>query len=212
MHPELVLILPMGLCEWYRCVCCPVGMVPKWDGRGECSLPSEDNKISFAKTLKGLCSWPEHAPRWLDWDRRDTCRDQHEWGTEAKNWAARAAYNNADIYLLDNPLSAVDAHTQASLFKAGFTWQLHPAIKFDCFHGLKFENISGWGRDEAVLHFLIWHDIIVVQDCVMEALADKMVVLVTHQVEFLPSINRIVVSIMWEIRCWDLGGCTVYYV
>ena len=48
-------------------------------------------------------------------------RDQHEWGTEAKNSAARAAYHNADIYLLDNPLSAVDAHTQASLFKAGFT-------------------------------------------------------------------------------------------
>lgn len=45
---------------------------------------------------------------------------------------------------------------------------------------------------------------IVVQDCMMEALADKTVVLVTHQVEFLPSVNRIVVSIMWEIRCWDM--------
>lgn len=38
----------------------------------------------------------------------------------------------------------------------------------------------------------------------MEALVDKTVVLVTHQVEFLPSVNRIVVSIMWEIRCWDM--------
>lgn len=37
----------------------------------------------------------------------------------------------------------------------------------------------------------------------MEVLADKTVVLVT-QVEFLPSVNRIVVSIMWEIRCWHV--------
>lgn len=30
---------------------------------------------------------------------------------------ARAVYNNADIYLLDDPLSAVDAHVGKDLFK-----------------------------------------------------------------------------------------------
>ena len=85
----------------------------------------------------------------------------------------------------------------------------HPAINFDCFMVWNWKHLRKniyaweWGRDEAVLAFLIWHDMIVVQDCMMEVLADKTVVLVT-QVEFLPSVNRIVVSIMWEIRCWHV--------
>ena len=55
IHAELVSIVPIGFCVWYHCVCCPVGMDPKWYGSEECSLPSEDNKISYAKTLEGLC-------------------------------------------------------------------------------------------------------------------------------------------------------------
>ncbi|WVZ97941.1 hypothetical protein U9M48_043439, partial [Paspalum notatum var. saurae] len=53
---------------------------------------------------------------------------------------ARALYQNADIYLLDDPFSAVDAHTATSLFN----------------------------------------------EYVMGALSDKTVLLVTHQVDFLP--------------------------
>ncbi|OVA11350.1 ABC transporter [Macleaya cordata] len=60
---------------------------------------------------------------------------------------ARAVYNDADIYLLDDPFSAVDAHTAASLFN----------------------------------------------DCVMGALKNKTVILVTHQVEFLAEADRILV-------------------
>ncbi|KAJ4767941.1 ABC transporter C family member 8 [Rhynchospora pubera] len=60
---------------------------------------------------------------------------------------ARAMYNDADIYLLDDPFSAVDAHTGAILF-----------------HG-----------------------------CVMSALENKTVILVTHQVEFLAKVDRILV-------------------
>uniref|UniRef100_A0A803M010 ABC-type xenobiotic transporter n=1 Tax=Chenopodium quinoa TaxID=63459 RepID=A0A803M010_CHEQI len=56
---------------------------------------------------------------------------------------ARALYLDADIYLLDDPFSAVDAHTAASLFN----------------------------------------------DYVMEALSEKTVLLVTHQVDFLPAFH-----------------------
>ncbi|CAL9180811.1 unnamed protein product [Musa hybrid cultivar] len=68
-------------------------------------------------------------------------------GQKQRIQLARAVYNDADIYLLDDPFSAVDAHTAAILF----------------------------------------------HDCVMSALEKKTVVLVTHQVEFLPETDRILV-------------------
>ncbi|TVU07887.1 hypothetical protein EJB05_41262 [Eragrostis curvula] len=64
-------------------------------------------------------------------------------GQKQRIQLARAVYNDADVYLLDDPFSAVDAHTAA--------------------------------------------------DCVMTALAEKTVVLVTHQVEFLTETDRILV-------------------
>ncbi|KAK2632784.1 hypothetical protein EUGRSUZ_L01082 [Eucalyptus grandis] len=66
-------------------------------------------------------------------------------GQKQRIQLARAVYNDADIYLLDDPFSAVDAHTAAMLFN----------------------------------------------DCVMGALENKMVILVTHQVEFLSDMDRI---------------------
>ncbi|KAG6395801.1 hypothetical protein SASPL_141930 [Salvia splendens] len=68
-------------------------------------------------------------------------------GQKQRVQLARAVYNDADIYLLDDPFSAVDAQTAASLFK----------------------------------------------DCVMTALAKKTVILVTHQVEFLTTVDNILV-------------------
>ncbi|KAI3979583.1 hypothetical protein MKX01_001775 [Papaver californicum] len=68
-------------------------------------------------------------------------------GQKQRIQLARAVYNDADIYLLDDPFSAVDAHTASTLFN----------------------------------------------DCVMEALATKTVILVTHQVEFLAEADRILV-------------------
>ncbi|KAH6790126.1 multidrug resistance-associated protein 6 [Perilla frutescens var. frutescens] len=68
-------------------------------------------------------------------------------GQKQRVQLARAVYNDADIYLLDDPFSAVDAHTAAALFN----------------------------------------------DCVMTALAKKTVVLVTHQVEFLNTVDNILV-------------------
>ncbi|XP_047182853.1 ABC transporter C family member 8-like [Vigna umbellata] len=68
-------------------------------------------------------------------------------GQKQRIQLARAVYNDADIYLLDEPFSAVDAHTAAILFK----------------------------------------------DCVMTALREKTVILVTHQVEFLSEVDTILV-------------------
>ncbi|XVF26934.1 hypothetical protein REPUB_Repub14bG0063100 [Reevesia pubescens] len=68
-------------------------------------------------------------------------------GQKQRIQLARAVYNDADIYLLDDPFSAVDAQTVAVLFN----------------------------------------------DCVMAALGKKTVILVTHQVEFLSEVDRILV-------------------
>ncbi|GAV84898.1 ABC_tran domain-containing protein/ABC_membrane domain-containing protein [Cephalotus follicularis] len=66
-------------------------------------------------------------------------------GQKQRIQLARALYQNADIYLLDDPFSAVDAHTATSLFN----------------------------------------------DYVMGALAGKAVLLVTHQVDFLPAFDTV---------------------
>ncbi|OMO66295.1 hypothetical protein COLO4_30639 [Corchorus olitorius] len=68
-------------------------------------------------------------------------------GQKQRIQLARAVYNDADIYLLDDPFSAVDAQTAAILFN----------------------------------------------DCVMDALGKKTVILVTHQVEFLSEVDMILV-------------------
>ncbi|GER46093.1 multidrug resistance-associated protein 5 [Striga asiatica] len=68
-------------------------------------------------------------------------------GQKQRVQLARALYHDADIYLLDDPFSAVDAHTGSELFK----------------------------------------------EYIMTALASKTVVFVTHQVEFLPAADLILV-------------------
>ncbi|VAH58260.1 unnamed protein product [Triticum turgidum subsp. durum] len=71
-------------------------------------------------------------------------------GQKQRIQLARAVYSDADVYLLDDPFSAVDAHTAATLFN-------------------------------------------------MAALEDKTVILVTHQVEFLSKVDRILVMEKGEI-------------
>ncbi|KAI4354324.1 hypothetical protein L6164_003194 [Bauhinia variegata] len=68
-------------------------------------------------------------------------------GQKQRIQIARALYQDADIYLLDDPFSAVDAHTGSHLFK----------------------------------------------ECLLRILSSKTVVYVTHQVEFLPSADLILV-------------------
>ncbi|KAI5400791.1 ATP-binding cassette sub- C member 8 [Lathyrus oleraceus] len=69
-------------------------------------------------------------------------------GQKQRIQLARAVYNDADIYLLDDPFSAVDAHQ------------------------LQYYSM---------------------EDCVMTALREKTVILVTHQVEFLSEVDTILV-------------------
>ncbi|XP_024018043.1 putative ABC transporter C family member 15 [Morus notabilis] len=85
-----------------------------------------------------------------------SCGDQTEIGERGINMSggqkqriqiARAVYHDADIYLLDDPFSAVDAHTGTQLFK----------------------------------------------ECLMGLLRDKTILFVTHQVEFLPAADLILV-------------------
>ncbi|KAI0500665.1 hypothetical protein KFK09_018881 [Dendrobium nobile] len=68
-------------------------------------------------------------------------------GQKQRIQIARAVYQDADIYLLDDPFSAVDAHTGNQLFK----------------------------------------------ECLMGILKDKTIFYVTHQVEFLPTADLILV-------------------
>nr|KYP56046.1 ABC transporter C family member 5 [Cajanus cajan] len=68
-------------------------------------------------------------------------------GQKQRIQLARALYQGTDIYLLDDPFSAVDAHTGSELFR----------------------------------------------EYVLTALADKTVIFVTHQVEFLPAADMILV-------------------
>ncbi|VAI82720.1 unnamed protein product [Triticum turgidum subsp. durum] len=72
-------------------------------------------------------------------------------GQKQRVQLARALYQNADIYLLDDPFSAVDAHTATSLFN------------------------------------------------VMGILSDKTVLLVTHQVDFLPVFDSILLMSDGEV-------------
>ncbi|KAK9911274.1 hypothetical protein M0R45_035195 [Rubus argutus] len=68
-------------------------------------------------------------------------------GQKQRIQIARAVYQDADIYLLDDPFSAVDAHTGTQLF----------------------------------------------EDCMMGILREKTTLYVTHQVEFLPAADLILV-------------------
>ncbi|XP_029126430.1 ABC transporter C family member 10 [Cajanus cajan] len=74
-------------------------------------------------------------------------------GQKQRIQLARALYQNADIYLLDDPFSAVDAHTATNLFN----------------------------------------------EYIMEGLAGKTVLLVTHQVDFLPAFDSVLLMSDAEI-------------
>ncbi|MBA0812242.1 hypothetical protein Gohar_026226, partial [Gossypium harknessii] len=127
-------------------------------------------------------------------------------GQKQRIQLARAVYNDADVYLLDDPFSAVDAHTASVLFNVRKLLHLvlalelsqsllllsHCSVMLSLFlqfnppynHHLYFHSLLP--TTESVLVFLSI-------DCVMTALEKKTVILVTHQVEFLSQVDRILV-------------------
>ncbi|KAL6564040.1 Multidrug resistance-associated protein 5 [Orobanche hederae] len=84
-------------------------------------------------------------------------------GQKQRLQLARALYQDADIYLLDDPFSAVDAYTGSELFKISSKLNLAKIIYVE------------------------------LQEYILTALATKTVVFVTHQVEFLPVADLILV-------------------
>lgn len=76
-------------------------------------------------------------------------------GQKARVNLARAVYKNCDIYLLDDPLSAVDTHVGKHIFK----------------------------------------------ECIQTFLADKVVVLVTHQLQILNNVQHVILMNEGQIKC-----------
>ncbi|XP_006589504.1 ABC transporter C family member 10-like isoform X1 [Glycine soja] len=103
-------------------------------------------------------------------------------GQKQRIQLARALYQNADIYLLDDPFSAVDAHTATNLFnvrKSSFLQVLHSYL--------------------GVIIFLLIDGFSTGQEYIMEGLAGKTVLLVTHQVDFLPAFDSVLLMSDGEI-------------
>lgn len=125
-------------------------------------------------------------------------------GQKQRIQLARAVYNDADLYLLDDPFSAVDAHTAATLFNVRL---MHQIFIF------KFLTLEGYCMCMQRLLYVQLHACTSIhgsfkqtensnhtprgnfQNCVMGALDNKTVILVTHQVEFLAEVDRILVMI-----------------
>ncbi|XP_057735804.1 ABC transporter C family member 10-like isoform X1 [Arachis stenosperma] len=97
-------------------------------------------------------------------------------GQKQRIQLARALYQNADIYLLDDPFSAVDAHTATNLFNV-----------ISNFFTSVFTNCNHW----FIALSRMKNGFEILQDYIMEGLAGKTVLLVTHQVDFLPAFDSV---------------------
>lgn len=86
-------------------------------------------------------------------------------GQKTRITLARALYREADIYLLDDPLSAVDTHVANHIFKKYV--QLYLLNKFN--HNFSFCR------------------------CIMKHLSEKARILVTHQLQYLQNADRILI-------------------
>jgi len=100
-------------------------------------------------------------------------------GQKQRIQLARALYQNADIYLLDDPCSAVDAHTATNLFNVMEKKKKHHFFRYYIY-----------------VCFLLIHGFETSQDYIMEGLSGKTVLLVTHQVDFLPAFDSVLVNFM----------------
>lgn len=105
------------------------------------------DKIRYRAVVK-VCSLSRDFELWPDKDKTIVGERgmSLSGGQKARINLARAVYRKADIYLLDDPLSAVDSNVARHLF----------------------------------------------EDCIKDFLKDKIVILATHQLQFLPSVDQII--------------------
>ncbi|KAL0306270.1 UNVERIFIED_CONTAM: ABC transporter C family member 3 [Sesamum radiatum] len=97
-------------------------------------------------------------------------------GQKQRIQIARALYQDANIYLFDDPFSAVDAHTGTHIFN-------------ECILGLLDSKTVIYVTHQ--VEFLPAADLIL--ECILGLLNSKTVIYVTHQVEFLPAADLILV-------------------
>lgn len=95
---------------------------------------------------------------------------------------ARAVYSNSDVYIFDDPLSALDAHVARQVSYSNLCpdiTSLFPEIFVSI---LPSKVILTWTTNS----------IQVFNSCIKEALGGKTRVLVTNQLHFLPQVDRII--------------------
>ncbi|KAM7488728.1 hypothetical protein LguiB_026212 [Lonicera macranthoides] len=117
----------------------------------------EMNKALYEDVVEG-CSLIRDIEMWADGDSMVVGERgmNLSGGQKQRIQLARAIYNDSDVYLLDDPFSAVDAHTGAHMFKASTILSL-------------FSYFVSSSNDK----------------CLMQLLCGKTVVYATHQLEFL---------------------------
>ncbi|RVW22636.1 putative ABC transporter C family member 15 [Vitis vinifera] len=141
----------VGYCKdwWYKGLCTSVPMDTNRNVKENILFGNRYDSVKYDETVKA-CALTKDFELF-------PCGDLTEIGERGINMSggqkqriqiARAVYEDADIYLLDDPFSAVDAHTGTQLFK----------------------------------------------DCLMGILKNKTILYVTHQVEFLPAADFILVA------------------
>ncbi|KAB1207771.1 ABC transporter C family member 3 [Morella rubra] len=89
----------------------------------------EMNKAFYADVLEA-CALNQDIKMWLGGDLSVVGERgmNLSGGQKQRIQLARAVYSDADVYFLDDPFSAVDAHTGTYLFKASYFFSLHKCL------------------------------------------------------------------------------------
>jgi ABC-type bacteriocin/lantibiotic exporter with double-glycine peptidase domain len=109
-------------------------------------------------------------------------------GQKQRIQLARAVYSDSDVYILDDPFSAVDAHTGTHLFKV--LEQVMKSCHFSLYLLFMHAHLNFWFNFEMDL----MRHCNVLQKCLLQHLSQKTVIYATHQLEFLEAADIVLVS------------------
>ena len=119
----------------------------------------------------------------------------------------RAVYRDTDLYLFDDPLSAVDSRVGkhvfhryifrlwflfASITCCCYTWLLLPSSGFCCFH----------------ISLYILYSIF---SCVKKFLKDKTCILVTHQTQYVSNMDRVIIMRAVRSLTFNTSVCVYFF-